>query len=388
MIDTIVLTLQPEQFAISDHNRFSPSTAGLFQTPYYTLGRNGFIKCVQNPTSEELERRIYKPRLTVTRRMGIHGFNTTLRIEFSIPKLMFGNNFDEVSEGHFDEVVNKLYESLYNMGVVVAPHFLREAPVSAVHYSKNIVLTDYSIPYNILKELSKINLTQKLDLNQTDFRNEGHSLRFRANSFEISLYDKRKDLQKAKTSEKRAIEKDNAIQLELFDEFKVKRPFEVLRMEIRLGKRAKIREILKTLNMQAFMTFSELFKENIARQVLLFYLEQIKNGYALLAYHPKNKGQLISDIKMLNPKIKIRKMLQICATKLIIDDIGIREFREVTKHFGAYSWNRLNNDLLCCKFPDQSFAPIKVIQQSITDLKPLRLKDFEEKHVDFIKPMQ
>ena len=367
MIDTIVLTLGPEQFSISDHGRFNPSTAGLFQAPYYTLGRNGFVKCVQNPTTDELERGIYRPRLTVTRRIGKLGYITTLRIEFSISKLIFGNNFDEVSEGQFDDIIKRLYDSLYGMGVVVAPHVLREAPVSSIHYSKNIALTDYSIPYNILKELSKIKLNQKLDLNQTDFRNEGHCLRFRANSYEICLYDKTKDLQKAKISEKRAIERDNAIQFELFDQFKVKRPFEVLRMEIRLGKRAKIKEILKTLNIQAYTTFSELFKESIARQVLLLYLEQIKNGYALLAYHPKSKGQLISDIKIHNPTIKIRKMLQICATKLIIDDIGIREFQEVIKTYGKHNWNRLNNDLLHCKFPEQSFAPIKVMGQSMED---------------------
>ena len=376
MIDTIVLTLQPEQFAISNHDRFSPSTIGLFQAPYYRLGHNSFLKCVQNPTKTELARGLYKPRLTVTRRMGNYGFIVTLRIEFSIPKLLFGNNFDEVNEGDFEEIINKLYNSLFNMGVVVAPHLLREARVSAVHYSKNIVLTDYSTPYNILKELSKINLNQKLDLNQTDFRNEGHSLRLRANSYEIALYDKTKDLQKAKISEKRAIERDNAIQLELFDEFKIKRPFEVLRMEIRLGRRAKIKEILKKVNIQSDITFSSLVKENTARQVLLFYLEQIKNSYALLAYHPKSKSQLISDIKIHNPKIKIRKMLQLFALKTLVDDMGIREFREVTKNYGRHNWNRLRKDLSCYKFPEASFSPIEVIEQSLIDFKPLRLKDF------------
>ena len=42
----------------------------------------------------------------------------------------------------------------------------------------------------ILKELSKIDLNKMLDLNQTDFRNEGHSLKFRANSFEVSFMKK------------------------------------------------------------------------------------------------------------------------------------------------------------------------------------------------------
>ena len=57
-----------------------------------------------------------------------------------------------------------------------------------------------------------------LDVNQTDYRNEGHSYKWHCNSYEVVFYDKIKDLEKAKQSEKRAIEKDNAIQLHLFPE--------------------------------------------------------------------------------------------------------------------------------------------------------------------------
>jgi hypothetical protein len=377
MIDTIVLTLEPKQFSISDHDRFSPSTAGLFQAPYYKLGHNSFLKCVQNPTSKELKNGIYKPRLTVTRRMSNEfGFIVTLRIEFSIPKLLFGNNFDEVSEGQFGQIIDRLYNSLYSMGVIVAPHVLREAPVSSVHYSKNMALTDYSTPYNILKELSKINLNQKLDLNQTDFRNEGHSLRFRANSYEISLYDKRKDLQKAKISEKRAIERDNAIQLELFDEFKPKRPFEVLRMEIRLNQRAKIRQVFKKINVNIEPLFSSIFKESISQQVLLIYLEEIKQGYRLLSYKPKQVSDFIADFKIYNPQIKMRKMLQMLAYKTVMDQLGIRGFREATKIYGSHNWNRLKADLLHYKLPEQAPCPISMIEESLKSFKPLELKEF------------
>jgi hypothetical protein len=308
--------------------------------------------------------------------MGNVGYTVTLRIEFSIPKLLFGNNFDEVSEWQFEQIITRLYDSLNNMGVVVAPDVLRSAPVSAVHYSKNIVLTDYSTPYNILKELAKINIDQRLDLNQTDFRNEGQCLKFRANSYEICLYDKRKDLQKAKTSEKRAIEKDNAIQLELFDQWKPKKPFEVLRMEIRLGKRVKIKHVLGQIHVVSNLTFSSLFKEAISQKILCFYLADIKEGYNILSYRQKSHAQLISDIKIFNPKIKIRKMLQLFGSIVLIDEMGIRGFREATKMYGPHHWNRLKNDLSFYNFPEEALSPIKVIEQSLKAFNPLRLKEF------------
>lgn len=376
MIDTIVLTLQPENFRILDHNRFSPSTARLFQPPYYELGHRANFKCVQNPTSEELKKGIYKPRLTVTKQMNPRGLVTVLRIEFSIPKLLFGNNFDEVDGSEFEQIITRLHNTLDSMGALVFPQVLRDAPVSTIHYSKNIVLTDYSTPSTILKELSKINLNEKLDLNQTDFRNEGHSLKFHANSFEVALYDKRKDLQKAKISEKRAIERDNAIQLELFDQWKPKKPFEVLRMEIRLNQRAKIKQIFKKIQINSDLTFSSVFKEAISKKVLLLHFSEIEKSYAIIPHRPKTNSQLVADIKVFNPKIKIRKMLQLVGTIILINDIGIRGFREAIAPYGPHHWNRLKNDLSYYSFPEEALSPVKVIEQALKEFKPLRLKDY------------
>ncbi len=98
MIDTIVLMLRDSEFSIVAHDKFSPSTIGLFRPPYYTLGGRGNISCYQNPTREELKKGIYKPRLTVTKRIGKGGYSVALKMEFSAPKLLFGNNFDELEE--------------------------------------------------------------------------------------------------------------------------------------------------------------------------------------------------------------------------------------------------------------------------------------------------
>lgn len=378
MIDTIVLTLNHNHFAILDHNKFSPSTVGLFEPPYYKLGNRSNFKCVQNPTKSDLKKGIYKPRLTVMKRFQAGAFVVILKIEFSIPKLLFGNNFDEVEENQLKEIIQKLYEALNTMGVLVFPQILHDAPVSTIHYSKNIPLTDYSTPSLILQEISKINLNQILDLNQTDFRNGGYSLKFHANSFEVSLYDKRKDLEKAKLSEKRALEKDNSIQLELLNQWKPKNPFEVLRMEIRLNQRSKIRQIFKKNNISTLLTFTSVFKKDTAQKVLLHYLEQIKKAYTLLAYHPQNGQEFINNFKTNNSKTKIRKMLQVYASIKLIDELGIRKFQESIKIFGQHNWPRIKKDLETLHFPNKSFEPLKTLEYYLKKFEPLRLKNYSE----------
>ena len=61
----------------------------------------------------------------------------------------------------------------------------------------------------VIAELEKVNLTEKLDLDKTQFRNSGHSLQYRAKSHSLVFYDKILDLQK---TEKRAIDQDQKLQ--------------------------------------------------------------------------------------------------------------------------------------------------------------------------------
>jgi hypothetical protein len=238
MLDTIALTLNRHQFDVLDPDRFSPSAKGLLVAPYYPLGARGNFACVQNPTKADLAAGRYSPRLTLVKRKVRGGFALTLRIEFSAPKLLFGNNFDELTARDFEPVLAALHRSVAAMGIRVGIDTLRGANVSAIHYSKNMAFTDFTTCSMVMSELKLIDLDPRLDLSNTDYRNEGHAIRYHANSYEVTFYDKLRDLDKARYSEKRAIERDYGPQLHLFDDRGAfPKQLEVLRMEVRLGAR-------------------------------------------------------------------------------------------------------------------------------------------------------
>jgi hypothetical protein len=380
MIDTIVLTLKQGMFNIMRHDYFSPSTEGLYNpSDYYRLGSRSNMVCKQNPTPSELKAGIYKPRLTVTKRMNrLRQFEITMKVEFSVPKLLFGNNFDELEEADFEKVIQILKQKLRDMGVYIFESILINAPVSAIHYGKNIPLTDYTTPYTYLEMLSKSNINQRLDLNQTDFRNEGHSLKYRANSFEVVFYDKLKDLNKAKGSEKRAEEKDNAVQLNLFEEKKMKKPFEVLRMEVRLNKKQKLMQIIKRVGIVAEPTFKTLFKKETAQKVLLYYLDEIEAGYPyLLTYTANDPKDFLSEFIIHNPKVGLRKAMQMLGLWVMLKNVGIREFREIIRKYGNTNWYNLNKELKELRYPNRKDA-FAVLKNVITECKPLKLTDYNE----------
>lgn len=382
MIDTIVLTLRQGMFTIIDHDKFSPSTKGFYeQDNYYRLGGRSNMVCKQNPTATELKAGIYKPRLTITKRFNRYRqYEIMMKVEFSIPKLLFGNNFDEVVEEDFEKVAKLLQGKLKQMGVLVFEKLLIASPVSSVHYSKNIPLTDHSTPYTYLQKIAKCNINQRLDVNQTDFRNEGHSLKYRANSFEIAFYDKLKDLHQAKKSEKRAEEKDNAMQLNLFEEVKIVKPFEVLRMEVRLNKRQKINQILKHINKQIEPTFKNLFSKEISQKMILYYLDEVEATYPMLIHYKKEPKRFLMDFIINNPNISLTKAIQALGLRILLEDIGIREFREIIKKFKRSGWYKLNKEIQSYTYPfDKPFA---VLRNAINQFEPLRLVDFQEKMIN------
>jgi len=376
MIDTIVLTLKTGMYTIFEPDNFSPSTRGLTDPTagYYRLGGRSNITCKQNPTPNELKRGIYKPRLTVTKRINREGnFEIPLKIEFSIPKLLYGNNFDELTDADFPAVIQKLKTVLNEMGVRMFEHFLVNAPVSSVHYSKNIALTDYTTPYTYLAQLTKLNINKRLDTNRTDFRNEGHSFKYRANSFEIVFYDKIKDLQQAKVSEKRAEEKDNALQLNLFDMLTQRKPLEVLRVEIRLNRRQKINQILKKVDKEVEPTFSNIFNQDTAKKVLLYYINEIEEAYPpLLNYQYDSPKKFFTGFLTINPKVKLTLALKMLGLRVLLDEIGAREFREMTKRYGNPVWYSLNKEMKNLSNVDEP-SVFSLLRKQITDFEPLKL---------------
>ena len=376
MIDTIVLTLKTGMYTIFEPDNFSPSTRGLTDPTagYYRLGGRSNITCKQNPTPNELKRGIYKPRLTVTKRINRDGnFEIPLKIEFSIPKLLYGNNFDELTDTDFPAIIQKLKAVLKEMGVYLFEKNLINAPVSSVHYSKNIALTDYTTPYTYLEQLTKLNINKRLDTNRTDFRNEGHSFKYRANSFEIVFYDKIKDLQQAKMSEKRAEEKDNALQLGLFDILTQRKPLEVLRVEIRLNKRQKISQILKKVDKEVEPTFSNIFNQDTAKKVLLYYINEIEEAYPpLLNYQYDSPKKFFTGFLTINPKVKLTLALKMLGLRVLLDEIGAREFREMTKRYGNPVWYSLNKEMKNLSNVDEP-SVFSLLRKQITDFEPLKL---------------
>lgn len=370
MLDTIRLTLSKDMFWIMDKTYFQKETQNALR---------GYFKLVQNPTKTELKNGIYKPRLTMTKRFNTTGRQeATLAIEFSAPKLLYGNNFDELAGEDFESIISTLQLRLKEMGVGVFSSILENAPVSTIHYSKNIPLTDGMTPHYLISKIKQANVSLSLDVNQTDYRNDGHSYKWHSNSYEVAFYDKIKDLEMANKSEKRSIESDNVIQLNLFEPFKERKRLEVLRMEVRLNKRQKIQQLFRTLGIQSKLTLKDLFSCRISQQVLLHYLDELESKRSpFFDYKSSSPNSLIADLIINNPNLGVRKTIQLFGLKQAFDITTPRELRNMFGKYGQRSWYRLVAEAKTIKLPATQ-SPLDVIREDLTSFKPLKLVAFNE----------
>lgn len=365
MIDTIVLELTYMDYIITDHEQFNPPTYNV------STGRP-LLKHINNPSSKDKKDGIYKPRLTIMKR----GRNEVpLRIEFSIPKLIFGNNIEEVQIAHTPQIFSKLQSILQNMGVSIQLSNLKNAKVLAVHYSKNVLLSSGYTASLTIKELAKVNLTKQLDLSKTEFRNEGHSLQYYAKNNSFVMYDKVKDL---KQSQGRAIDKDqNHLQSNIFDVLQDQSPeTEVLRLEVRLCSRRKIKQLTQKLgfNVQEAQ-FKDLFSEKIAQAVLKYYWQEMvinKNRFLFLS-----NNDPFQTFKSLIKVHKPKQAFYLLGLFTLSREKGLREVRQsLAKHSDDRTWQRMQKDLqtlnqLGTVTPAYRF--IDDIERSLNDFKPFKL---------------
>lgn len=379
MIDTVLLKIPLGKFTVTRYDRFQPNARGLFSEPYLPFHGEPYIKCVQNPSKEDLLAGEYSPRLTIFKRVAKgSGFGINLHIELSLPKLLYGNNFDELEDKDFEEVIRVLKTKLFVMGVLVSKEDLRAASVYAVHYSKNIIFDDGTCATLPLSYLDKIKLNRHMDLNKTDFRNGGEAVRYFSKTHEFVAYDKIADLKK---SEDRAMEKHDReynLQMDIFEAIREEKPFEVLRLEFRLKNRKKMQSLFQSLGIKSDLSFASLFSKKTSQRLLLHYWNGIYDELRpvlLQEITPPEQFTLIAKQRKQWTGHHVLLLIAVCA---MIRAEGHRKTRNRLKpRCSVRTLERVFKDIKGLEFKIlNKAAPFERITRSLQAFVSLKAKDF------------
>lgn len=304
---------------------------------------NGSFKYIKNPSERNLETGKYFPRLSFYGKWFKQ--DACIRVEFSVPKLVFLNNLDELDDSDFPLVITTLQERLETMGVIVTKESLENAKVSIVHFSKNIPLSDgYTTKY-LISEINKIDVGKIFDLTRAKYTNDGQSLYLHTASHEFIIYDKVADIL---ASEKRAIDRDRTVyQKNIFaDTENINKLPEVIRFEVRLVKKKKINSMLKKFGYEENPTFKDVFSSELSKKIVIHYWKTLilDKNTGLFSISLSNKD-LMQVIFTAQSNIKPKQAIYLAGLSIISKD-GMRELRSIiSKKSGERTWYRIAKDI-------------------------------------------
>lgn len=314
--DTCVLLVDYTDIIITELGRFKPNPQILWD-----MQGAEAVTCYNFATREEQQQHYY-PRLSLSSVLRHGGFSVKLKIEFSTPKLLHfpPNNLEEVCDADFEDVISILALRLHEMGVEVSPQVLRSAQVVRIDFGKNVLVK--VAPCVILQYLNKADISRRLDCTKVSYRNEGHSLHFLARHRNVVIYDKLKDIQKARYCKSRAVSSENAQTIDMA----VLGSSQYLRVEIQLGNSENIRQAISKAGLPVSeLTFQNLFSSQICRAVTLVYWNEILAAARYQQLSEENAADLFK--RLLDAKYKFLKALQLVGLVTILKTMGKRELR-------------------------------------------------------------
>jgi hypothetical protein len=220
---------------------------------------------------------------------------TTNEIEYegvimlSIPKLMFENNLQEITSADKNRVFGTISDRLYQIGIQVSEVTIATAPLSVVHFCKNIFLPKEMSLRSILSELGKVDMGKSYDttniLHHKD-KNNSKVVHFYCKTRDWVFYDKIEDLQRTKS---RRIDKQRTEYEKEISTLFCLEDTEVFRFEYRLNKAQTISSEINPLlgrDYKERVTFADVFSDELWRNVL-------NNSWKRMLDRPENQLALL-----------------------------------------------------------------------------------------------
>jgi hypothetical protein len=123
-------------------------------------------------------------------------------ITFSVPKLLYGNSVQEVSDTDLVKAVSVLQLSLERAGIHIENKVLLDARVTAAHFCKNIFLPKDILLQDVLADLQRVDINKTVDVTTKETKNGGQILHIYSGVVERVFYDKVTDAMRTKNKRK------------------------------------------------------------------------------------------------------------------------------------------------------------------------------------------
>ena len=276
MIDTIKLMIT--NYKIEDYSLFKEYKTDYIKEFFANPESKYFkLKTFLKPMKDG----VYRPKLFLISHINSYTIynNALLFIEFSVPKLLFGNNLYEVSESQFEVVVNKLVEKLNDLKITVAKETIQNALSRRLDCSIDIILPQDS---NCEDVLEIINETEYPRTKKIFF--PGKFVKFHSKTISIIFYDKLEEM------------KVHGVTAPNFSEILSMSEHRILRIEIQIkrvyGINTKLANNILGLPNGTKLRFKDVYREDVFKKVFEYVLKELYKKLPNIIVDGKEDEQL------------------------------------------------------------------------------------------------
>jgi hypothetical protein len=370
-VDTVTLTFPQSDFAILKPGDFTPNANKVAKVEPQDMGKGKYMQATRNPTRQETAINGYLPYVTLYRAIRAGGFTTGLRVQFSLPKVVRGNNFDELDDADFDIACERLFEALkiYGIRFFKGKDAVVNAQVAVIHYAKNFPLTNFMSAHEAINDVQKCDVTSWRDVAENGYKT--HS-----KYYELAFYDKMAEYNKGKRHQP-TFDKDLQLEFDLFGDKKL--TCDVIRMEARFGNGRTIKATLAKAGLaDTKLTFANLCTEQVSKAVLLQQLDEMYSRYPKITNsHEQSPHDLLSELLVSNPDRNFGTILQAIGLRSLYEHDGTRRLKDIVGPRGSPALlritKRLNDEL---KYRSEKPEVFQVINKQLNGFEPVRITNF------------
>lgn len=351
-VDTVKILLPKGSFKLNNTQYFRPNYIGLTRTA----------------TKQEKADGLYRPKVILQLLAG------TCTIEFSLPKLVRGNNLEELTVTDFHDVIILLQTHLKDYGILVSEENLRWADLYRVDFGKNLDLTLIGPVPEILNMLNRCVGFGRHSIYQIQYLNGGQSLRLQNASTDLLLYDKLHAYEMAGMSEKLSIEKDNYCQKPLCKMLAASHK-SILRIERRYTCRKAVRKLFTRYGVK-MPKFKDICNPQIGQDIITKDWQALVNAciFPLQSQVSKQLRLMLDFLKMdqcktLGPALSY-VLLQTLLKEYSVKDLK-NQFRPYVSTSTLNNWFGKMHNLACKK--EQKPPILEEITRQITQWQPFCL---------------
>lgn len=277
----------------------------------YSLLQNNSLryrgkKFTRTATKEEKQLGLYRPKVVIE--------NGDCSIEFSLPKLLRGNNVEEICVGDFPKILELLRSHLLDYGIETTTDNIAWADLYRMDAGKNCNLIKIGTVVQVLKILHRCLISGRKSDAQIQYRNGGRALRIHNKSADFIIYDKFRCPEMTDGSEKAICE------------IMGKSSVEVLRMEKRFNNRRSLCRLFRKYGVQR-PKFQDILNPQIAQDVIGHGWQELMDGFICPEVYPQEE-KLKQVLNHLNTsKSSLCSVLSCVAIQLFLKHYSANELK-------------------------------------------------------------